>query len=103
MANAGLPDGTVDTGVSPLPWVARPEKVKDISQWFDANPNQDFVLFGDNSHQDHNAYSDIIAKYPGRVKAAFIHTVKNRSPRPGPRPRGRPGRRGWPRGRPHRR
>jgi hypothetical protein len=79
MTSHGLPDGSIDTGVSPLPWVAQPEKVKDISAHFDANPNQSFVLFGDNSHTDHKAYSDIMAKYPGRVVAAFIHEVKNRN------------------------
>ncbi len=78
MANSGLPAGSIDTGISPLPWVTRPEKVSDISAHFDAAPGQSFVMFGDNSHTDHDAYSDVIAKYPGRVSAAFIHTVKNR-------------------------
>jgi hypothetical protein len=76
-SDSGLPDGGIDTGVSPLPWVAQPEKVKDISAVFDANPGQKFVLFGDNSHRDPEAYREIVAKYPNQVHAAFIHRVKN--------------------------
>jgi len=78
MNTHGLPTASIDTGVSPLPWISRPEKVKDISKHFDANPTQKFVLFGDNSHTDPGVYTDIIAKYPGRVQAAFIHRVKNK-------------------------
>lgn len=32
-------------------------------------------MFGDSSHRDPEAYNEIVAKYPGRVKAAFIHNV----------------------------
>jgi hypothetical protein len=76
----GLPLGTLDTGVSGIPWVAQAEKVKDISTHFDANPDQHFVLFGDSSHRDPEAYREIIDKYPGRVTAAFIHKVNNINP-----------------------
>lgn len=71
----GLPEGSIDTGTSQLPWVAQPEKVRDISRIFDANPDQSFVLFGDSSHRDPEVYREILNKYPGRVTAVFIHKV----------------------------
>lgn len=73
----GIPAGPIETGTSSMPWVAQPEKVKDASKVFDANPDQSFVMFGDTSHRDPEAYKDVIAKYPGRVSAAFIHKVNN--------------------------
>lgn len=70
-----IPAGPIETGTSTLPWLAGPEKVRDISKAFDSNPDQSFVMFGDSSHRDPEAYKEIVAKYPGRVKAAFIHNV----------------------------
>ena len=70
-----LPDGPIDTGTSQQPWVAQPEKVRDISRIFDENPGQSFVLFGDSSHRDPEVYREILNKYPGRVTAVFIHKV----------------------------
>lgn len=72
-----IPAGPIETGTSGMPWIAQPEKVRDISKAFDANPDQEFVMFGDTSHRDPEAYKEIIDKYPGRVKAAFIHKVND--------------------------
>jgi len=77
MKDHDLPSGPIETGVSPLPWVAQPEKVKDISLILDDNPDQKFVLFGDNSHRDPEVYEIILANYPDRIHAIFIHKVKN--------------------------
>jgi hypothetical protein len=76
----GIPSGPIETGVSTLPWVAQPEKVKDISKVMDANPQQSFVLFGDSSHRDPEAYREIIQKYGSRVLAGVIHKVNNPNP-----------------------
>jgi hypothetical protein len=76
MSDNDLPEGAIDTGVSPLPWVAQPEKVSDISERLDATGDQPYVLFGDNSHRDPEVYREIVEKYPDRVEAAFIHKVK---------------------------
>ena len=76
----GLPAGEIETGVSGVPWVAEKEKVKDISAIIDANPNQTFVLFGDSSHRDPEVFKKIVAKYPGRIAAAFVHRVNNVNP-----------------------
>ncbi|MEQ9498752.1 MAG: DUF2183 domain-containing protein [Deltaproteobacteria bacterium] len=73
----GVPEGPIETGVSGVPWVARREKVADISRAFDASPDKSFVLFGDSSHVDPDAYRDIREKYGDRVRAAFIHRVTN--------------------------
>lgn len=70
-----LPDGSIDTGTSTLPWVAQPEKVKDIVALFEANPDQKFILFGDTKHRDPEVYREIVQRYPDRVVAAFIHKV----------------------------
>lgn len=75
LADHSLPEGPIETGVSGLPWVAQPEKVRDISGVLDARPGQAFVLFGDSSHRDPEAYQEILAMYPERVRAGLIHRV----------------------------
>lgn len=80
LADQGVPSGPIATGVSPIPYIARDEKVRDISAIFDANPDQRFVLLGDTNHVDHDAYRAIIDKYGDRVVAAFVHDVKAQPP-----------------------
>ena len=75
MAMHGVPEGSIDTGISGVPWVAHPEKVRDISRIFDTRVQQPFVLIGDTSHRDPEVYAEIRTKYPGRVAAIFIHKV----------------------------
>jgi hypothetical protein len=70
-----LPAGPIDTGTSQLPWISQPEKVRDISRIFEANPDQKFVLFGDTKHKDPEVYKEIAAKYPNQVSAIFINKV----------------------------
>lgn len=75
LALHGLPAGTIETGVSGVPWVAQDEKVRDITRTFEASPDQSFVLFGDTSHRDPEAYRAVLAAYPDRVRAGMIHMV----------------------------
>jgi hypothetical protein len=82
LAENHLPAGTLDTGISQLPWVTQPEKVKDISAIFEANPDQKFVLFGDTKARDPEVYKEIVAKYPNQVTAIFINKV-NATVKPG--------------------
>ena len=80
MAAHGIPAGPIETGTSGMPWIAEPEKVRDVSGVFDARPEQRFVLFGDSSHRDPEVYRTILETYPERVLAAFIHKVNNVNP-----------------------
>jgi len=38
-------------------------------------PDMQFVILGDNGQKDPEIYSQVIAKYPGRIKAAYIRVV----------------------------
>ena len=71
----GLPQATIETGVSGIPWVAQEEKVNDISGVFEASPAQSFVLFGDTSHRDPEAYKEILARFPDQFRVGLIHMV----------------------------
>jgi hypothetical protein len=72
----GVPTGPIATGISPQASIARAEKVSDITEVFEATPGQQFVMFGDTNHVDADAFRDIMALYPDRVIAAFVHDVK---------------------------
>jgi len=80
MEEQGLPAGPIETGIADQFWLAEDEKVKDISEIFDANPQQNFVMFGDSSHRDPEVYSRIQEKYGERVLGVFIHKVNNVNP-----------------------
>jgi hypothetical protein len=73
----GIPTGSIDTGVSGMPWLAEPEKVADVSAVLNAAGEQRFILFGDSSHVDPAVYQTIRANYPDRIIAGFIHKVNN--------------------------
>lgn len=68
----GVPAGTIDTGTSGIPGVARKEKVKDIEAILARTGEQKFVFFGDTKHVDPEVYGDILKKHPERVAAVFI-------------------------------
>lgn len=76
LAAHAVPAGPIATGISPILAIARDEKVRDIAAILDANPDQRFVLIGDTNHADPDAYREILARYPDRVVAAFVHDVK---------------------------
>jgi len=75
MAAHDVPAGSIDTGISGVPWVAQREKVEDISRILDARGAQPFVLFGDTAHRDPEVYAEVRAAYPDRIAAVFIHKV----------------------------
>ncbi len=75
MAMHDVPAGPIDTGIGTQPWVAQPEKVRDISRIFDTQAQQKFVLFGDTSHRDPEVYKDVRTAYPMQISAIFIHKV----------------------------
>jgi hypothetical protein len=77
-AKHALPDGPIDTGTGSQPWIAEPEKVRDISAIFEANPSKRFVLFGDSSHRDPEVYRKIREKYPDQVALIVIHRMTER-------------------------
>jgi hypothetical protein len=71
----GVPSGSIDTGISGMPWVAQAEKVRDIEAILARTGTQKFVLLGDTSHRDPEVYKTILAAHPDRVIAGFIHKV----------------------------
>lgn len=71
----GVPSGPIETGVSGVPWVAQTEKIADCSRILDDTGEQRFILFGDSSHRDPEVYKAIVAAYPDRILAGFIHKV----------------------------
>lgn len=75
MGEHGLPAGSIDTGIGTQPWVAQPEKVKDILALMDAHPGQKYVLFGDTSHRDPEVYAKVVEARPEQVAAVVIHKV----------------------------
>jgi hypothetical protein len=76
----GVPLGPIGTGISGIPFLAKDEKVRDITEVFEANPTQKFVMFGDTSHVDPDAYRVILATFPDQVQIAFMHDVKDIDP-----------------------
>lgn len=78
----GLPSQGIDTGIGTQPWIAEPEKVKDILAVMDAHPGQKYVLFGDTSHRDPEVYAKVLAQRPEQVAAVVIHKV-NATVKPG--------------------
>jgi len=75
LATHGVPSGTIETGTSGAPFIARPEKVRDMESIFARTGTQRFVFFGDTSHVDPEVQRDILAKHPERMIAGIIHKV----------------------------
>ena len=73
----GMPAGSIDTGVSGVPAIARKEKVEDHAAILDASGQQRFVLFGDTAHVDPEVQRDILAAYPERIVVCLIHKVND--------------------------
>jgi hypothetical protein len=71
----GVPLGPIETGTSGVPWVAQPEKVRDIKGILQRTGSQKFILFGDTAHRDPEVYKEILAAHPERVTAVFIQKV----------------------------
>ncbi len=72
----GIPTGPIETGVSGIPWVAEPEKVRDCEAILGRTPrNQRFVFLGDSSQRDPAVYKTIQARHPSRFAVGVIHIV----------------------------
>lgn len=71
----GVPGGHIDTGTSGNPFVARPEKIRDIKAILARTGTQKFVLFGDTSHVDPEVQQAILAEHGDRIAAAIMHKV----------------------------
>ncbi|MBL4637666.1 MAG: DUF2183 domain-containing protein [Kofleriaceae bacterium] len=80
LADHGIPLGPINTGISGIPFLAKDEKIRDITEAFNASPNQQFIMFGDSSHADPDAYRVILDTFGDKVEAAFIHNVKDIDP-----------------------
>ncbi|MBX3229050.1 MAG: DUF2183 domain-containing protein [Labilithrix sp.] len=76
----GVPTGPIETGTSGAPFIARPEKVRDMEKIFARTGTQRFILFGDSTHVDADVQRDVIAKHPDRVVAGFILKVDEIDP-----------------------
>lgn len=51
-------------------------KLLRVMRILDAFPNQQFILFGDNSQHDPDIYSAIAAKYPQHIAAVYIRNIR---------------------------
>jgi len=76
----GVPTGTIEPGLGGMPWVAGPEKVKDIEAVLARTGDQKIVFFGDSSQRDPEVYREIASRHPGRVAAVLIHKVNDDVP-----------------------
>jgi len=75
LATHGVPSGPIETGTSGAPFIARPEKVRDMESIFARTGAQRFVFFGDTANVDPEVQRDILAKHPERMVAGIIHKV----------------------------
>jgi hypothetical protein len=75
LAKHGVPSGAIETGTSGAPFIARPEKVRDMEGIFARTGTQRFVFFGDTANVDPEVQRDILAKHPERMAAGIIHKV----------------------------
>lgn len=76
----GVPVGPIETGTSGAPFIARPEKVRDMEKIFARTGAQRFVFFGDTTHVDVDVQKDILAKHPERVVAGIILKTTEKAP-----------------------
>lgn len=53
------------------------EKIEDLMEFY---PNLPFVLIGDSGQRDPEIYASIVEKYPTRVKAIYIRSIRNKKP-----------------------
>ena len=76
MRTHDLPKGPVEGGVGGEPWLAKPEKIRDMERILSAQPQTRFILIGDNNHVDHEVFAELMARYPDRIEAALVHRIK---------------------------
>ncbi len=74
----GIPAGPLilrDWGMGVNPSRNAPHKLEAISHVLDTYPDLPFILIGDSGQEDPEIYRDIIARYPKRIRAAYIRNV----------------------------
>lgn len=79
LAKYGVPGGPIETGTSGAPFIARPEKVRDMEKTFGNTGAQRFVLFGDSTHVDADVQRDVLKKHPERVVAGIVLQVGDKT------------------------
>lgn len=79
-AEHGLPEGDIETGISGIPGVAQGEKIRDITKILAASEARQYVMFGDSSHRDPEAYRGAIEAHPDHDITALIHRVTEDEP-----------------------
>lgn len=52
------------------------EKIEALMNFY---PDLSFVLIGDSGQRDPEIYASIVEKYPGRVKAIYIRSIRDKS------------------------
>lgn len=73
-----IPTGPIvlrDWGIGVNPSRNAPHKLEAIAHILDAYPKLPFILIGDSSQEDPEIYRDIMARYPARIRAAYIRNV----------------------------
>jgi phosphatidate phosphatase APP1 len=78
LAIRGIPAGPLilrDWGIGVNAARNAPHKLEAIAHILDAYPSLPFILIGDSGQQDPEIYSEIIARYPTRIQAAYIRNV----------------------------
>lgn len=76
----GLPEGDIETGISGIPGVAQGEKIRDITGILASSGARRYVMFGDSSHRDPEAYRGVIETHPEHEITALIHRVTEDEP-----------------------
>jgi phosphatidate phosphatase APP1 len=74
----GIPAGPIilrDWGLGVNPSRSAPHKLEAIEKVLDTYPELPFVLIGDSGQEDPEIYREVIARYPERIRAAYIRNV----------------------------
>ena len=74
----GIPAGPLilrDWGLGVNPSRNAPHKLEAIAHILDTYPDLPFILIGDSGQEDPEIYRETIARYPGRIRAAYIRNV----------------------------
>ncbi|MGH7460761.1 MAG: App1 family protein [Longimicrobiales bacterium] len=78
LAVRGIPAGPLilrDWGIGVNAARNAPHKLEAIAHILDAYPKLPFILIGDSGQQDPEIYSEVMARYPARIQAAYIRNV----------------------------
>jgi phosphatidate phosphatase APP1 len=74
----GIPAGPLllrDWGLGVNPARNAPHKLAAIAQVLETYPDLPFILIGDSGQEDPEIYREVMARYPRRIRAAYIRNV----------------------------